>query len=69
MHVVSPLDAIITDHVKGLQAVHVKSSSYPEVMANIHVVGCKFHFIFTSPELLLTNYDWTDVFQSPSKKC
>ena len=51
---------------KGLQAVHVKSSSNPEVIAQI--VGCKFHFIFSSPELLLNNYDWTDVFQSSSKK-
>ena len=38
--IVSPLDAIITDQVKsltrkGLQAVHVKSSSDTEVMAQI----------------------------------
>ena len=57
--IVSLLDAIITDHVKGLQAVHVKSSSYPEVMAQI--VGCKFHFIY--PELLLTIYDWAEPFK------
>ena len=67
--IVSPLDDIITDQAKsltrkGLQAVHVKSSSDTEVMAQI--VECKFNLIFTSPELLLSNYDWTDVFQSPS---
>ena len=65
--IVSPLDAIITDQLKsstrkGLQALRVKSSSDPEVMTQI--VGCKFHFIFTSPELLLANYDWTDVFRA-----
>ena len=70
--IVSPLDAIIPLQEKsltrkGLQAIHVKSSNDTEVMAQI--VAWKFHFILTSPELLLTNYDWTDVFQRPSKEC
>ena len=30
------------------------------------VVDGQYQYIFSSPELLLTNHDWTDVFQSSS---
>lgn len=32
-------------------------------------LGTSYILSFTSPELLLTNNDWMDSFQSPSRKC
>ena len=66
---VTPLIAIMKDQVrflerKGLKAVYVVKGCDSDVMDQI--IQGKFQYIFTSPELLLTNYNWTDVFQSQS---
>ena len=68
--VVSPLVALMEDQItslkdKGISAVKTlhSSDSVSDDQRNLIMNG-KFQVIFTSPELLLTDKEWGDVFQS-----
>ena len=67
--VISPLHALMKDQVmslgrKGLKAISVLGNEDEETK-ELTVSG-EYRFIFTTPEVLLTNKKWVDVFQSPS---
>ena len=69
--VVSPLMALMNDQVrsltdKGVSAVVAKSGTEMEEDIKTSIVAGKFQIIFTTPELLVTNKEWIDVFRSPS---
>lgn len=72
--VVSPLLALMHDQVSSLRAkgaTVVIASNNPEdglsrEVLQMQIVSRKFQFIFTTPELLLLDKSWIDIFQSPS---
>ena len=63
--------ALMNDQVrsltdKGVSAVVAKSGTEMEEDIKTSIVAGKFQIIFTTPELLVTNKEWIDVFRSPS---
>ena len=71
--VISPLQALMKDQVqslerKGVRAVSVigHDSEDEDTLTKQQIVSGEYQIILTTPELLLTNKNWRDVFQSPS---
>lgn len=69
--VVSPLMALMVDQVKilqdkGISAVNISGVCAGDDEIKKAVLEGQFQVIFASPELLLSNVDWSYVFQSPS---
>ena len=67
--VVSPLQSLMHDQVlslrsKGVAAVIAGNDNGDTVKADI--VNGRFQVVYTTPELLLSDRSWTDVFRSPS---
>ena len=65
--VVSPLTSLMKDQIKvlddrGMKAVHVTKSDDRQLKDEV-LLG-KYQIIFTSPEVLLQDKDWTDVFRN-----
>lgn len=69
--VVSPLQALMQDQVlslrdKGVSAVIACNFSENVETLKSDIVCGKYQFVFVTPELLLTDRKWTDVFRSSS---
>ena len=70
--VISPLQALMKEQVevlsnKGLSVIDISSDSW-DLEQDIKVsMSCgNYQVIYTSPETLLNNKEWSDVFQSPA---
>ena len=68
--VISPLSALMHDQVRSLKERGVTAVIITEATSNdlnkAAIVNGEYQVIFTTPELLLTDRNWRDVFQSPS---
>ena len=70
--VVSPLEALMREQVlilraKGLSVIQVSGDSEDmEQDLKANTSKGMYQVIYTSPEILLANKDWSDVFQSPA---
>ena len=67
--VISPLKALMREQVlilraKGLSVIQVSGDSEDIEQEKANTSKGRFQVIYTSPEILLANKEWADVFQS-----